>query len=136
MIDRSVKAQRSAVLRSTVESKDFAEAHRKADALKQLFPDRNDGSELDKEITNIESANANAHRPLSPGLGVVDVYTTPAGRQVYIDGRSVGISPVRNLSVEAGTHRFSWDDVCANYIDTQVRANEYTKVKLGCGTRE
>jgi eukaryotic-like serine/threonine-protein kinase len=136
MIDTSVKAQKSAVLRA-VEEKNFAAAHRKADALKQQLPDRDDGPELEREVTSLENANISAHRPPSPEVrivGIVDVYTTPAGRSVYIDGKYIGISPVLNMNVEAGTHRFSWDGACGNYMDTAVKPNEYTRVRLGCGT--
>ena len=101
MIASSVKAEKSLILNAAVEGKDFAAAHRKANALKQLLPDRNVGAELDKEITNLENAGANAHRPTPPGIGMVDVYTTPAGRRVYVDGKYVGISPVVGLSLRS-----------------------------------
>jgi len=56
MIGSSVKAQRSVVLRAAINSKDFTAARQTANVLKTRFPDRNDGEELDKDITNAETA--------------------------------------------------------------------------------
>jgi hypothetical protein len=53
MIGRSVKAQRSVVLRAAIESKDFDRALQQANVLKQRFPDRNDGEELERDIKNV-----------------------------------------------------------------------------------
>lgn len=70
--------------------------------------------------------------PPPSGFGLVDVTTDPPGQRVFVDRKFVGTSPIHNLRVQQGVHRFSWDGSCANYIDTQVGAGQYARVKLGC----
>lgn len=53
--------------------KDFATAHRVADALAQLLPNRNDIAELKRDITNAETKDEAARRPPPVATPVISV---------------------------------------------------------------
>jgi hypothetical protein len=62
--------------------------------------------DFQRSVTVEGGKTSTVNAPLSAGSGEVEVVTKPPGLEVFIDGKSIGISPVHS-AVIAGSHSFS-----------------------------
>jgi hypothetical protein len=63
--------------------------------------------------------------PPRPIQGVLDVATTPAAR-VFLDGRPLGVTPIRNLTVDAGQH-----ELVVTTLDGKVTRRQMIVINAG-----
>jgi len=62
--------------------------------------------DFQRSVTVEGGKTSTVNAPLSVGSGEVEVVTKPPGLEVFIDGKSRGLSPVR-AAVDAGSHSLS-----------------------------
>jgi hypothetical protein len=62
--------------------------------------------DFQRSVTVEGGKTSTVNAPLSVGSGEVEVVTKPPGLEVFIDGKSIGISPAHS-AVIAGSHSFS-----------------------------
>jgi hypothetical protein len=110
MIGRSVKAQRSVILRAAIESKDFGRALQQASILRQRFPDLNDGEELEQDIKNAKGPEPRPPAPPPPpaiSLPVRYVHEdktyqgtlSVSGHQMKFVGQSTSAGPAQQFTI-------------------------------------
>lgn len=62
---------------------------------------------IDEESTNVSQQHTNSveEEPAAPTTTPLYVTTTPSGAEVYIDGKKVGTTPIKDKEISRGSHK-------------------------------